>query len=169
MKKKKGAFSRRSRRMKAAGEAAGALLLSLGGKQQRHLAALWDNWNLILGEELDGLGLPLGHKDGTLYIGADDSMALQELSMYSMEILERANAFMDSHFFNNVKVELMQGRRNLAAPRLIGFQGPALPALPPRPDKLGALRDKLDKNSPVAQCYEAYLALFEQEGSNAPG
>lgn len=159
---KKESHAKRERRMRPATEAVPALLDAMGGKERRHLCALWTHWNLVMGD-MEGLGFPLGHKDATLVIGAEDSMALQELSLRSVEILERANAFMDAAFFERVKVELMQGRRDLATPR----PAPPAPALrntlPPRPAKLGSLRGKLDPSSPVGQCYEAYLALFEKE------
>ena len=105
------------------------LLERLGGQEQGKLVSLWKNWDQIMGEEVTALGRPLGHKkhagcsagdgakdwakDRTLNIGADDSMALQELSLRSPEILERANAALGSEFFTEVKVSLLQGKSGL--------------------------------------------------------
>lgn len=127
---------------------------------QHALYGLWQNWTKILGEELAELGVPLGHKESTLIIGADDNMAMQELSMQSIEILERVNDHMRSNFFRKVSVVLMQGRRNLAQQRPKRSIEPLQPPMPTRPLRLGALQGKLDPASPVAACYEAYLAMF---------
>ncbi len=156
-------FSRRERRLQAAGEAVSSFLDGHGGKERRHLTALWQNWPAVMDSAIASLGFPLGHKEHTLIIGADDSMALQELSLQSVEILERANAFMDSEFFRQVKVVLMQGQQDLARPRPRRPDTLFRPAPPPKPPRLGALLGKLDPESPVTRSYEAYIAMFASE------
>lgn len=149
----------RERRLLATSEAVPSFLDAYGGKERRHLTALWNNWRTVMGENIAQLASPVGHKDNTLLIGADDSMALQELSMLSMEILERANAFMDSDFFHRVKVILLQGQQDLS--QLRPRRPTALPpAPPPKPPRLGGLLGSLNPDSPVTRCYEAYVAMF---------
>ena len=150
-------FSRRERRLLDAGDAASFFLDAHGGRERRHLSALWQNWRTVMGEAIADLAFPIGHKDAILLIGADDTMSMQELSLQSVEILERANAFMDSDFFRQVKVALMQGQRDLSRKRLSPPQTIPRPARPPR---LGGLSGKLDPESPVTRSYEAYIAMF---------
>ncbi len=157
-------FVKRLKRLAPAGEAARDLLLGLGGKERLHLAALWENWDMAMGPDIAALALPLGHKEGTLNIGAEDTMAMQELSLQSDDILERANAFMDSPFFNRVRVILLHGQRTLDVIRPQRPLLPPPPKLPPRPPRLGSLLGKLDPASPVGRCYEAYLAMFRDRG-----
>ena len=153
-------FIRRERQLFDAGAAANFFLDAHGGKERRHLTALWQNWRTVMGEAIADLAFPLGHKDATLLIGADDNMSMQELSLQSVEILERANAFMDSDFFRQVKVALMQGQRDLSRKRA---QAPYVPFRVPKPPRLGGLAGKLDPQSPVTRSYEAYVAMFASE------
>lgn len=113
-----------------------------------------------MGEDIAGLGVPLGHKEGVLLIGADDNMAMQELSLQSVEILERANVFMDKEFFRQVKVLLMQGQPDLSRKPARRSDRPVRSSPPPKPPRLGGLSGKLDPDSPVTRCYKAYLAMF---------
>ena len=117
-----------------------------------------------MGDDLAALAFPLGHKDDILLIGAEDTMAMQELFLQSPEILERANAFMDSEFFLHVKVSLMQGQRDLSRQRPRRPHSPLAPVPPPKPARLGALLGKLNPDSPVTRCYQAYLAMFNSLG-----
>lgn len=132
-------------------------------RRERFIAALWQNWSMILGEYLGGLAFPLGHKDETLIIGAEDNMAMQELSLQSPEILERVNAFMDEEVFSKVKLELLLGQRPLQSGRPARPVMRPAPAIPPRPPRLGTLRGVLDASSLVGKCYEAYVALYDGE------
>jgi hypothetical protein len=150
---------KREKRLRAAGEAVEAFLAQLGGKERRHLCALWNNWDLVLGP-LAPLALPLGQEKGVLLLGAEDSMALQELVLQGPEILERVNAFMDGPFFLKVRVILAQGRPPL------NRRPPAHPLPPPapaRPPRLGGL--SLPPDSPVGRCYAAYVARFRERES----
>lgn len=116
---------------------------------------------MVMGQDLASLGAPLGHKKDVLVIAAEDSMAAQDLAMQANEVLERINSFMQGPYFSRIQVELAMGRNDLSRPV------PPLRPKPPdykpsRPEKLGALSDKLDPSSPVAQCYRAYLQYFSR-------
>ena len=143
------------------GEALSIFFEQNSSEEQRALNGLWQNWGKILGDLAD-LGVPLGHKDTTLIIGADDNMAMQELSMQSLDILERVNDFLKKDFFSKVTVVLMQGRKDLTHKRPSREIEPLKPPLPKRPLRLGGLQGRLNPESPVAACYEAYLRMFEK-------
>ena len=162
---KKQRFSQRERRLRFTGEAVQELLDAWGGKERRHLIALWRHWDMVMGEAITALGIPLGNKDDCLILGADDSMALQELSLQSFEILERANAFMDSLFFRKVRVTLPQGKPNLSKLRPLQAVDSTPQQLPPRPPDLGALVGKLDPESPVTRCYEVYVRIWQEKSA----
>lgn len=144
--------SRENARLSAA-KAIDLLFEHLGGADQGRLVQLWRHWEMVMGPDLSCLGRPLGHKANTLIVGAQDAMAMQELSMQATEILERANAFMDQDFFHKVRVTLMQERPDLARPR----EEPEYRAapLPPGPS-LGAHLGRMDPDSPVTRCYQAF-------------
>lgn len=152
---------KRERRPRSTAEAVSALFQQLGGQDQGRLTALWKNWDSIMDDTVRSLGYPLGHKDSALLIGADDNMAVQELSLLSADILERANAFMGQPFFTRVRVTLTQGRPDLTRPRA--------PAQPPQQEperhfpRLGRLLGKLDPDSPVTRCYEAFADLARRK------
>ncbi len=154
-------FGYKQRKMLSSQEACNLFFDKYGGKERNHLNALWKSWSAIMGEDIAGLGFPLGHNKKTLLVGSDDNMALQELSMQSMEILERANVFMDSNFFETVKFVLLQGQRplNLFRPRSSAEHPKIqLEDLP----QIGALLGKLNPESPVTLCYEAYVRLAKE-------
>ena len=132
-----------------------------GGREHAHLTRLWEHWSMVMGEELSSLAIPLGHRKEALVLGAEDSMAAQEIAMQSFEVLERANAFMNQPYFSRIQVELVMGRLNLSQPQM--DQHPHPPAYRvPKPEKLGTLQGTLDPESPVTRCYEAYLRYFSR-------
>lgn len=153
-------LKKREKRLRSIQEALDILFRAHGGQEQRHLSALWSNWEMVLGEDLAPLGVPLGHKDRVLHIGAEDSMALQELSLQSPEILERVNAFMDGPYFSQVRVALQQGQRALSEKRPPRSLAPLRPALPPKPPRLGSLSGQFPPGSLVGPCYEAYISVW---------
>jgi hypothetical protein len=127
--------------------------------QQTLLGHLWRNWELVMGPDIAAIARPLGHRNGILLIGGDDSCALQELSYAVPEILERVNAFMDEEFFHKVELHLLMGRRHSI--RHVDITEVPPPPPPPRPQRLGAL--KLPPDSPLAAAYEAYVRLFNEK------
>lgn len=164
--KKWNTFGQRKKKLISSDEACTLFFLTHGGKERTHLTALWKHWDTVMGEEIAALGAPLGHTNKTLTIGGSDSMALQELSLQSYEILERANAFMDSNYFEQIKVVLLLGQEPLNRIRARRSAKHVVPQLPPMPPRLGSLMGSLNPESPVTKCYEAYVRLFTQ--SNTP-
>ena len=132
------------------------VLTALGaGPERARLFALWQNWDFVMGDELAPLAHPLGQHKGTLLIGVEDTMLMQELHFLSNEILERANAFMAEQFFTSVRLSLVLNRTLLNQPvRLTDSFSERMPRanpLPARPN--GCFLAEMDPASPVAQCY----------------
>ena len=126
--------------------------------QQTLLGHLWRNWEIVMGPDIAPIARPLGHRNGILLIGGDDSCALQELSYAVPEILERVNAFMDEEFFQKVELHLLMGKESL---QNIGItEIPEVPR-PQRPLSLG--KAQLPPDSPIASAYAAYVRMFEQK------
>lgn len=143
-------------------EALARFFIKNRGRERFHLLQLWDNWPMVMGEDLAESALPLGAREKTLIIGAEDNMLLHELSFQVNEILSRANAFMHAPYFSQVRLELLQGRRPLY-PRHKPHQGLVnLPDTRERPQKLGGLKDKIDPESPAGRAYLAYLESFNE-------
>lgn len=129
------------------------------------LAELWRHWDQVLGPRLAGLALPLGRRGSLLLLAAEDNLILQELSFLAPEILERVNAFLDEPLFTDTRLCLLGKQRplNLAADSTAGpLERPRRPQLPasPDPDRLGALWDDLDPETPLGRCYRAYVRRF---------
>lgn len=122
------------------------------------LVRLWREWETVVGPEVAELARPLGHKDGTLVLFAQDAIAAQQLSYYVFELLERVNAFFGKEVFDKVRFELLDGRVPL------GLQNNAETSTPilrtKKPSNLGGLIDKLDPDTAVGRCYLAYVRHF---------
>lgn len=122
------------------------------------LVRLWREWESVVGPEVAELARPLGHKDGTLVLFAQDSIAAQQLSYYVFELLERVNAFFGKEVFDKVRFELLDGRVPL------GLQNNAEPSTPvlrtKKPSNLGGLIGKFDPDTAVGRCYLAYVRHF---------
>lgn len=89
------------------GEFIFTLLETMGGSRERaRLNELWTNWAEVLGEDLAALASPMGYHGTVLLIGADDAMAIQELSLQAEEILERVNGFLKKEYFVKIKFQL---------------------------------------------------------------
>lgn len=159
-------LAEREKRLRSGSEGLRLLLYRLGGQEQGRIIALWKNWERIMGEEVAELGRPLGSQERILSLGADNSMALQELSLQAPEILERANLHMQSEYFKEVKVLLLQGRTGLVRPETQAADPPA-PALPSFADgpPIGAHLGRLSPDSPVTRCYETIVALSRKKDS----
>ena len=127
------------------------------------LAELWRHWDTVLGRGLASLALPVGHREATLLVAAEDHLVMQELSFMTTEILERVNAFLEEERFQEVHLSLLGRQRPLnAPPSTPNSQGRAMrpPMLQPDPAKLGALWDRMDPNTPIGRCYRAYVLRF---------
>ncbi|WP_457571746.1 DUF721 domain-containing protein [Desulfovulcanus sp.] len=126
------------------------------------LAQMWSNWSEIVGsEELANMIRPLGHRQRTLILGAEDSIVIQEMNFFVPQLLDKVNDFLGQSFFDKIRFELLKGRTPLD-------QQPE-PVLAPtknryfkKPQSLGKLLDKLPKDSPVYKCYKKYIHLFRR-------
>lgn len=121
------------------------------------IARLWRSWPRILGEEMAEMIRPLGHRKTTILLGATNSMVMQEFSFFGPEILQKANDFLGTNFFQKVQIELMAGRAALDENLL------PKPERTPRtetPLPLGNLIPCMDPSSPVTACYRAYVRHF---------
>ena len=141
------------------GAGLGGWLAARGMKpEQPLLDQLWKNWELVMGPDIAPLACPIGHRNGILIVGGEDSYALQELSYAVPEILMRANAFMDALFFHKVELHLLMGKEDL---RSVGVTPVPPPPRLQRPPRLGRLN--LPADSPAAAAYAAYVRMFEEE------
>ena len=132
-------------------------------EQRRHLARLWQHWDMVMGTELATLAIPLGVRQHSLLVGGEDAMALQELSLMAGEILERVNAFMGNAHFNEVRVSLPQGKVDLRACPPPDSPPPATASpLPWGPPLTGSLLGVSTMDSPAARCYAAYVAASHE-------
>lgn len=88
------------------GESIFILLKDMGYTRERiRLAALWENWMQVMGEEFCWI-IPLGNKAGTLFLGVENAMEIQEITLQSPQILERVNLFMGMEYFSQLRVTL---------------------------------------------------------------
>lgn len=135
------------------------VLRGLGSSpEQARLSLLWRHWEIVMGEELAPLARPLGHRDDTLLVGADDAMSLQELHLQADEMLERVNAFMEKPFFRTVKVSLILGKAELDGPlRCAAAFEEYTPPLP-RSAADGRYLSDMNPDSPVARAYARFAA-----------
>ncbi len=137
-------------------------LQKLGKPENALLTRLWQHWDMVMGEDIAPLAFPLGHKGGVLFVGGEDAMSVQELSFLSLEIQERANAFMEKDFFKEVKVRLSLDKaplhevvkRTPFMPPLTVIKGPKLS---------GKYLDEMDSDSPVARCYARYVNASKKD------
>jgi hypothetical protein len=119
------------------------------------IAALWAAWGELFGPDLGDMAAPLGRRQRTLVLGVEEPMVMQELSMFSQELLDRVNGFLGEKYFDKISLELISGRARLDATE------PPLrsrPVLPDRPAGLG--QAAIPGDSPVARCYAKYVRLF---------
>lgn len=130
-----------------------------------NLVELWRHWKIVMGPQLSDLAYPLGARRESLLIGAEDNLVLHELSFFNPEILERANAFLETSYFVRVELSLLQGRSTLdTIVPLIDEVDKKLyiplhnPVSRPAPGALGKL--DIDKNTPLGKVYWKYVDRF---------
>lgn len=131
-----------------------------GAPEGKLLVRLWRHWEDAVGPELAEWAHPLGSHQGTLRIGVDDAMGINELVFYGPQILYDVHQFLGQELFDNVQGELLMGRIPLDAK-------PAAPAPPPlpTPESLGglgapaALATLGKGDTPWAKAYRAYVKL----------
>ncbi len=117
---------------------------------------LYEHWDMVLGEDLYTLALPIGHRGKILLVAAEDSIALNELTYMIDEILERVHAFFGEEYFEKVELHLLQNKRPLNLPPLLSEKPQKTELI--RPENLGNLNLPDGK---VKDAYLHYLSLFE--------
>lgn len=84
------------------------LLQRMGGSPDRiRIAALWKAWPKVLGEEFAWI-IPLGHKESTLFVGVQNAIEIQELTLQSPQILDLVNEFMEREYFTTLRISLAE-------------------------------------------------------------
>ncbi len=151
---------KRKKKVLSASEALSTVLGTPEAALELAIARLWRHWPQILGPEIAAMIRPLGHRQGTMLLGATNSMVMQEFSYFAQNILDKANGFLGNAYFQKVQIELMAGRPAL--------DESLLPKFPPRlkplgPDVLGNLLPCMDPSSPVTSCYRAYVRHFRPD------
>ena len=126
---------------------------------QRDLQPLWDCWDVVLGDEISPLAIPLGHKKKTLIIGCKDGMEMQDLRMYEKEILERVNAFLEKPTFTKIRITLIIDNDSVIQTE----KNRAVPVPRPQHQANGFFLNKMDPNSPIARCYAKYVRKKKEE------
>lgn len=124
------------------------------------LARLWRNWSAVVGTQIASLVRPLGRRKTTMILGATNSMVMQEFSFWGPEVVAKANEFLGTTYFQQVRLELMDGRPGLDQPLVTK---PSIMPKAPRPEPLGNLLPCMDPSSPVTSCYHAYVQHFYPE------
>ncbi|MDR2891825.1 MAG: DUF721 domain-containing protein [Deltaproteobacteria bacterium] len=160
----------RRRKIQSIQDALAQFLSRHKGRGNLRLVHLWENWPMVMGDQLTDVALPLGVQDRTLLIGAEDSMLMHELSFFIPEIMDRANAFMDENYFTKVRLELPRGRTPLYPPTPGG--GVSETASPKtssqrtdlrhKPENLGGLIGRFDPESSIGRAYLSYVKSFEK-------
>lgn len=135
------------------------------------LVSVWKSWPTIVGSDLSELVKPLGHKGGTLYLGVEDAVVMQEASFQSSHILRQVNAFLGETFFDKVRFDLIGGRTSLdeVADTLPGrFPDPSGLSMKSgiQPDNLGTIRPDFSGSPALARCYKTYVRHFKQLRDN---
>ncbi|MFN2267710.1 MAG: DUF721 domain-containing protein [Desulfonatronovibrio sp.] len=119
-----------------------------------------NRWDQIVGTEIAALVKPLGQKNKTLILGAQDSIIIQEITFASQQIIDMINDFCGSDIFDKLRVELLKGRTPLDR-KLVHKPHIALPVKKPR--QLGNLMGFMSEDSPVARCYSRYVDFFHEK------
>ncbi len=130
------------------------------GAEKLHMAQVWANWAQIMGPVLNTLARPLGCRENTLILGAEDSVVMQELRFYTQDILERIESFLGRCPFDKVRLELLNDRTSLD---MVGLEhtwqvpGPEHMIFEPETPEL-----ELDPSTPVGSCYQAYKKMIKE-------
>ena len=160
----KNSKSERNRRMLSFSDGIGRLIGRRKGSEEMRLTRLWMAWNEVLGDDLAMLVKPLGRRERTLLLGVEDSMVMQEAHYHLQLIMQKVNDFlgdmMGGHYFEKAQLSLPKGKQGLDA-----YQGlPTLfiytPVVPEPPD-LENVVGKLNPESPVGRCFNAYYHYFK--------
>jgi len=142
----------------SAAEVMSHVVARLGGSDRIRLVGLWRSWAEVLGPEFAALARPLGSRKGTLVLGAEDPLVMQELGFLAPEILARVNAWLGEDHFDKVTFELLSGRFPLDAVRVSPARQMAAEIR--GPERLGGLAELLTSDDAVGRSYRAYVRRF---------
>lgn len=135
------------------------------------LVELWTTWDAVLAPDLAQLAKPLGHKDGTLFLGVEDAIAMQEVSLQIPAILHAVNAALGEPFFDKIRLDLLRGRTSLdAVAESFSTDGkepsrpmhPGAKALPRDAREIGMLGRGFSRIPALERCYQAYVRLLKK-------
>ena len=133
--------------------------------EQANFHELWSHWTMVLGDELAEAAKPLGVRNKTLRIGANNNLELQEIRMQYDGILNKTNAFMKAfghdEFFEKLEFCLFQGKSPITLERELPQH--LTYAHPPWPRNIGKASIDFKDNHALARCYEAYCEQLENE------
>jgi len=124
------------------------------------LVQLWQAWDELMGE-MASVARPLGHRGKKLILAAEDPMVMQEAQFLAPMILDKINSFFGEEFFDKVVFELLNGRVPLDG--LVRPEAPEPLRKLKKPDNLGGLDEKLNPDSPMGRCYQAYRRMFDDK------
>lgn len=138
------------------------LLERLGGHPAKsRLPNLWANWAEIMGEAVSDLICDLGCKGSLLIVGAQNSLQMQTLQFMAGEILERANQYLETNYFSDIRINLANGPRlpenALSEKRVQMLHEQKLPMCA----ATGAYLPEMNVDSPVARCYARFVKRGE--------
>lgn len=138
------------------------LLKGMGGAPEKgRLTLLWTHWAEAVGEELAAITMPLGSKERTLLIRAEDALQMQELHYHTPELLERVNEYLKSDYFVSAHISIFGDEKNCPPPETENRRE-VLPTLSDRPLLTGKYLALMRQSSPVTACY----ALFARRSRN---
>ncbi len=135
------------------------------------LVALWTTWDAVVDPDLAGLAKPLGHKDRTLFLGVEDAIAMQEVSLQIPVILHAVNSALGEPFFDKVRLDLLRGRTSLdAVAESISVEREKAPrpmhskanVLSGNIKEIGTLGRDFSRIPALERCYQAYVRLLKK-------
>lgn len=136
------------------------LLAKMGGSRPKScLALLWENWEKAMGKELAELALPVGAHGNILVIAAENAIQMQELYFRGQEIKDRANIFLESEYFTETHVTLLEKGRKLPEPAFFAEKTEEEYWVSQYPPPNGKFLKEMDMESPVARCYALFVKV----------
>lgn len=83
------------------------LLEAMGGSRERgSLAALWEHWAQVVGDDVASRVSGCRHKGATLILEVEDNLLMQELMFEVETILARVNDFLGREYFTDLRFSL---------------------------------------------------------------
>ncbi len=126
---------------------------------QKKLFILYEHWDMVLGDYLAPLALPIGHRGKILLVAVEDNIVMSELTYSCQEILDRVHTFLDMQYFEKIELHLLQNKKplNQILSEINSNQEVKVELI--RPENLGHLNLPEGK---VRDAYLHYLSLFDK-------